>query len=313
MKTVLTNDPDVAASFVKKSKVVAFPTETVYGLGANIFDDSAIKKIYKLKGRPSDNPLIVHVASKKQINLLASAVPEVAKKLIKKYFPGPLTLILKKNEFISDIVTSGLDTIAIRFPTLAITKKFIKSCQVPIAAPSANLSGSPSPTKVTHVLDDFKGKVNCILLGKDSRYGIESTVIDCTVYPPVVLRPGVISLEELKSIDANIILSKKTTKAKSPGTKYKHYSPKAKVILINWNNKFVSKIKNDSAYIGLTKCNKNLFRKIKLCSTIENYAKNLFTFFRECDKDGIKNVYAENISEKGIGLAIMNRLKKASL
>jgi L-threonylcarbamoyladenylate synthase len=309
MKTVITGSVKIAAGFIKKGEVAAFPTETVYGLGANAYDEKAVKKIFKAKGRPADNPLIVHVVSKKDIEILASEIPEPAKKIIKAFFPGPITIILKKNEIIPGVVTSGLDTIAIRMPSSKIAREFIKACGVPIAAPSANLSGSPSPTSFMHVVQDFKGKIPCILIGPNAKYGLESTVIDCTTNIPVILRPGVVTLEQLRKIDKRIRYSAKRGKVKSPGLKYKHYSPKAKVRLIS-DSRFQIQDLKASAFIGMKK-NAVKFSLTKICKSPEDYAKNLFAFFRECDEKGIKTIYCEKVSEKGVGLAIMNRLKKA--
>jgi L-threonylcarbamoyladenylate synthase len=318
MKTIVTNSIKEAAGFIKKGDIAAFPTETVYGLGAKAYDDNAVKKIYKAKGRPADNPLIVHVASKKDISVLASEIPETAKKIIKAFFPGPITVILKKNEIISDLVTAGLDTIAIRMPSSKIARAFIKECGVPIAAPSANISGSSSPTSFLHVLQDFKGKIPCVLIGPDSKHGLESTVIDCSVNIPVILRPGVISLEQLKKIDKRITYQSKSREAKSPGQKYRHYAPKGKLRITNYppaeraGKLRIKKKRDNSAFIGINPSLGKSFVNKKICKDLNDYAKNLFAFFRECDAMGIKTIYAEKVPEKGIGLAIMNRLKKAS-
>ena len=313
MKTILTNNPKQAAKFILKSDVVAFPTETVYGLGADVFDEKAVKKIFSLKKRPHDNPLIVHIANKKQVYLIAEAVNETAKKLISKYFPGPLTIILKKNEIVPDVVTTGLDTVAVRMPSSKIAREFIRECGVPIAAPSANLSGTPSPTGFGHVLEDFNGKVSCILIGPKSKYGLESTVIDCSGIIPRVLRPGIITVEELRKIDSRIKLAGKSSLTKSPGTKYHHYSPKAKVVVVKSPAR--NKLNESSAYIGiksLLPLDRYKLGMYKRCRSKLEYAKSLFSFFRECDAQGIKTIFAEKLDEKGIGLAIMNRLKKAS-
>lgn len=313
MKTYLTNNPKQAAKFIIKSDVVAFPTETVYGLGANVFDEAAVKKIYRLKGRPKDNPLIVHISNKKQLNLLTSGISNAANELIKKYFPGPLTVIIRKNDIVPDIVTAGLDTVAVRMPSSKIARRFINLCGVPIAAPSANLSGAPSPTDFTHVLQDFSGKVSCILIGPKARYGLESTVIDCSGTIPQVLRPGIITIEELQKIDKRIKLKKGGSKVKSPGTKYRHYSPKAKVIIVKRPPK--NKLNKSSAYMGiqtLPAMYRKKLGKYKHCKTKIEYAKSLYSFFRECDMYGIKIIYAEEVDEKEIGLAVMNRLKKSS-
>ena len=313
MQTKLTNSVKIAADFIKKGEVTAFPTETVYGLGANAYDEKAVRKIFKAKGRPGDNPLIVHVAYKRDISILAAEITPSAKKIIKKFFPGPATVILKKNEIVPDVVTGGLDTIAIRMPASKIAREFIKACGVPIAAPSANSSGSPSPTSFVHVLKDMKGKIPCILTGPDAKYGLESTVIDCTGKHPVILRPGSITLEQLKKLDKQTKYGRTAGKVKSPGQKYRHYSPKANVRLIADFGSRIANSKNKKAFIGLSKKLAKGFELVKICRTPEEYAKNLFSFFHKCDEMGIKTIYCEKISEKGIGAAIMNRLKKASV
>ncbi len=313
MKTILTNNPKQAAEFILKSDVVAFPTETVYGLGANAFDETSVKKIFRLKKRPRDNPLIVHIANKKQVSLIAVNINKTAEKLINKYFPGPLTIILKKNEVVPDVVTTGLDTVAVRMPSSKIAREFIRECGVPLAAPSANLSGTPSPTGFSHVLEDFNGKVSCILIGPQSKYGLESTVIDCSGNIPRVLRPGIITIEELRKIDSRIKLVRKSSKAISPGTKYSHYSPKANVVIVK--SPAPNKLNKSSAFIGiksLLPLNRNKLGMYKHCKSKLEYAKSLFSFFRESDAKGIKTIFAEKLDKKGIGLAIMNRLKKAA-
>ncbi len=310
MKTLITGSIAKASLLIKRGEVVAFPTETVYGLGADAYNENAVKRIFKAKGRPSDNPLIVHVAAKKDIAVLAEYIPDHARKIIERFFPGPVTIILRKNEIIPDIVTAVLDTIAIRMPSSIIARKLIKACGVPIAAPSANLSGTPSPTDFEHVISDFNGKIPCILKGPSARFGLESTVVDCTGKHPVILRPGVVTLEELKKIDKLTKLRKSSSRVKSPGQKYRHYSPKAKVRLII-RQKPKSK-RQKEAYIGLNKKYTKYYEVAKLCKTTGEYAKELFSFFRECDKIGIKTIYCESVPEKGIGMAIMNRLKKAA-
>ena len=312
MQTTITNDPNIAARFIKSGEIAAFPTETVYGIGANSFDEKAIRKIFKAKGRPADNPLIVHVARKKDISVLAKEITPSAKKIIKEFFPGPVTVILKKNEIVPGVVTAGLDTIAIRMPASRLAQQLIKAASVPIAAPSANLSGSPSPTNFIHVLRDFNKKIPCLLIGPSAKYGLESTVIDCTGKHPVILRPGSITLEQIKKLDKNAVYQKNARKIKSPGQKYRHYSPKAIVkIITNYKLRITNK-KTNAAFIGFNKKFANGFEVVKICRTVEEYAKNLFSFFRECDELGIKTIYCEKVPEKGIGAAIMNRLKKAA-
>ncbi len=319
MQTNITNSAKVASQYIKKGNIVAFPTETVYGLGADTYDEKAVRKIFKAKGRPGDNPLIVHVAYKRDIDILANEITPSAKKIIKEFFPGPVTVILRKNEIVPDVVTGGLDTIAIRMPASKIAREFIKLCGVPIAAPSANLSGSPSPTSFVHVMKDMKGKIPCILAGPDAKYGVESTVIDCTGKHPVILRPGSVTLEQLKKLDRLTRYGKHTGKIKSPGQKYRHYSPKANVKIQMSNVKRIqrqkAKIKSEKgeAFIGLNGKLAKGYEIVKICRTPEEYAKNLFSFFRQCDDAGIKTIYCEKVSEKGIGAAIMNRLKKASV
>jgi L-threonylcarbamoyladenylate synthase len=311
LKTKLVKDVKEAARYILNSEVVAFPTETVYGLGANVFDEEAVHKIYELKKRPPDNPLIVHISSKMQIDFLASDINYTARHIIEEFFPGPITVILRKHEIVPYAATAGLDTIAVRMPSSRIARDLIEECGVPIAAPSANLSGSPSPTSYKHVLQDFEGRLKCILVGPDSKYGIESTVIDCTSLIPSILRPGIITAEDLNIMRKQVRISSTFTQVKSPGQKYKHYAPKARVVLVDHIKQHPPK----SAYIGIKRPNSGILQKlsaVKLCSDLYDYAKNLFAFFRECDRGRIKIIYCQKVSEKGIGLAIMNRLKKAA-
>lgn len=314
MRTLLTSSPKIASRFIKSGEVAAFPTETVFGLGANVFDEKAIKKIFRVKGRPKDNPLIVHISRKSDLYILAEDIPETASRLADVFFPGPLTLVLKKHPIIPVHATTGLQTIAVRMPSSSIAKEFINECNVPIAAPSANLSGSPSPTSFMHVLKDFNNKIPCILIGPDAHHGIESTVVDCTVEPPVILRPGVITYEMLKKVVPEIKKANRSSVVKSPGQKYRHYAPKAKVFIVK-KAFHIKKQKDLSAYIGIKnilKINKEKVNFAMLCKDEVDYAHKLFSFFRECDEKGINIIYAMAVKETGIGLAIMNRLKKAS-
>ncbi|MBM4177092.1 MAG: threonylcarbamoyl-AMP synthase [Ignavibacteria bacterium] len=316
MKTVVTSSIKTAASFVKRGELVGMPTETVYGLGANVFDENAVKKIFKVKKRPPDNPLIVHVSAYEQIEQLADKITLIAEKIIRNFFPGPITIVLKKNEIISNYVTARLDTIAIRMPNLDITKRFIDACGVPIAAPSANISGSPSPTSWMHVYNDLNGKIPCILKGPKCKVGIESTVVDCTSFIPVILRPGCVSIDDLKKIfpSVKILSPVQNGIVKSPGMKYKHYSPKAKVVLVEGKEdvlKILSKYSSKNfAFIGFEKISSA--RKSKVVSSLNDYAHKLFAFFRYCDESGIEFIFCQKVEEKGIGLALMNRLQKAA-
>lgn len=322
----------IAARIIQRGETVAFPTETVYGLGADALNDKAVKKIFKAKGRPIDNPLIIHIADKKEVYTLAKKVPKEAEILIENFWPGPLTIIFKKSQIIPKITTAGLDTIAIRMPANKIALSLIKEAKMPIAAPSANLSGKPSPTCAQHVIDDLYGKINILINGGETDIGIESSVIDLTAKVPTLLRPGRVTIEELRKVLKEVLVYKTPNKAKlkkitpkSPGTKYNHYAPNAHVILVKGNfQKTVKKkiIKLISMYntmgkkVGVMTVHKNnnydsdLVNYIGSKNTI--IAKNLFKTFRYFDKNNIDIILAEGIKEKNFGFAIMNRLEKAS-
>lgn len=309
-KTILTISPAEAAAFIKKGGLVAFPTETVYGLGANVFDETAVKKIFEAKQRPADNPLIAHVGDRNQIGLLADEIPPAASQLVDKFFPGPLTVVLRKRGAVPETVTAGLDTIGVRMPGEKITREFLKECGTPVAAPSANISGRPSPTTWEAVLEDLDGRIDCILKGAPARVGLESTVIDCTVHPPVVLRPGAVSLEELREVVPETAASGDIASdaPKSPGMKHKHYSPGAKVIVLD---ETTPAAESKCAFIGISEppfeCS-----LVRRCTTADDYAGALFGFFRECDRKGISLIYCEPVSEEGIGAALMDRIRRAA-
>lgn len=311
MQTVLTTSTHEAADFIKRGGVVAFPTETVYGLGANVFDEEAIKKIFIAKGRPNDNPLIAHVADVSQISLLASHITESAQKLIDVFFPGPLTVVLPKNERVPTIATAGLQTVGVRMPNHPIANEFLKACDVPLVAPSANLSGKPSPTTWQAVYEDLNGKIDCILKGEQTDVGLESTVVDCTTDVPLILRAGAVTLEQLQSVVSSTRLAntKEDEPARSPGLKHKHYSPRARVVLIDKPQEASSS--DDSAYIGLN-APESAFGIQQVCSSVEEYAYDLFLFFRRCDERGIKIIFCQRVEEKDLGLALMDRLKRAA-
>jgi len=311
MRTIITTSYRTAAAYISKGEIAAFPTETVYGLGANAFDSSAVKKIFIAKGRPSDNPLIVHIAEIDQISSVAASIPRYAEKLIEEFFPGPLTLVLPKNKRIASSVTAGLASVGVRIPNHPLAKKFLKECGVPVAAPSANISGSPSPTTWQAVKHDLNGRIPCILKGNPSHVGVESTVVDCTGKAPVILRAGGVTLEQLRTIVPSTRLQKhQGSIPKSPGVKYRHYSPLAYVFIVSNMSETVPM--KSSAYIGLHNNGKNNFGLKKICRTEKEYARSLFHFFRECDKKNIETIYCESVSEDGIGLAIMDRIRKAS-
>ena len=322
-----------AGAIIRDGGIVAFPTETVYGLGANALDEEAVKKIFIAKGRPQDNPLIVHVCSK-NISELVKEVPEVAQRMIDKFWPGPLTIILEKNDIIPNMTSANLNTVGIRMPSSEIALKLIELSKRPIAAPSANISGRPSPTEVERCIEDLNGKVDYIIGGESSDIGVESTIIDCTVNPPLVFRPGGITLEMLKEIDSNIeidsaLKSKPTEnfKPKAPGMKYRHYAPKAHLKIIKGKNEKTIEIineilenyieKGNDVAILTTDENLNKFNSGKVISlgsenNLNEIAKNLFETLRKCDDLGVQHILCQGFEEKGVGLAIMNRLNKAA-
>lgn len=311
MKTVLTPSPTEAAEFIKRGGIVAFPTETVYGLGADVFDAKAIAKIFEAKQRPNDNPLIAHVESIGQIKSLVSEITPIAKKFIETFFPAPLTLVLPKAENVPFIATANLNTIGVRMPRHPLALEFLRKCETPLVAPSANLSGRPSPTEWEAVFEDLDGRLDCILQGRTTEIGLESTVVDCTSDVPLILRSGAVTLEMLRKIapETQLYQTGKNEAPKSPGLKHRHYSPRAKVVLVNHE----SKIENHklNAFIGLNKPVGEL-NLIKICHSAEEYAHEVFAFFRRCDRENIETIYCQTVPEKGIGLALMDRLKRAA-
>ncbi|MBE5812148.1 MAG: threonylcarbamoyl-AMP synthase [Clostridiales bacterium] len=319
-----------ASEIIKNNGTVIFPTETVYGLGANALSEDAVKKIFIAKGRPADNPLIVHIADFDDIYNFVEEVPENAQRLAKAYWPGPMTLVMKKKDNIPAVVSAGLDTVGVRLPENKIARKLIRLSGYPIAAPSANLSGSPSPTTVEHVLNDMLGRVDAIIKGKDSKVGVESTVIDVTGDIPVILRPGGITAEMIKKICGDVKVAKgvdgvtNEEKPKSPGMKYKHYAPKCEIILIEKNEKQIEnvkkeyeKIESENKVIICTKKNKKEYKGMNLlcignAKKPETIARKLFYIFRKCDDLGYKIAIMEAVEEDGIGMAIMNRARRAA-
>ncbi len=331
MKTIIekANDSAIqkAAEIIKRGGLVAFPTETVYGLGANAFDSTAVKKIYTAKGRPSDNPLIVHIGDKNFLNEIVKDINSDAEKLIEKFWPGPLTIIFNKKECIPPETSGGLNTIAIRFPANNIAQKLINLAKVPIAAPSANISGKPSCTLSSHVIDDLNGKVDMILCGNDFFYGLESTIIDMTVEIPKILRPGAITFEMIKKVLDKVEIEKNliSEHPKAPGMKYKHYAPNADVFIFDANQKNIfDKInelisQNSDKKIGVLACDqtKHLYKNCFVLSLGNQnnptvIAQNFFAALRTFDAYGIEIIYAESFAQNGICFAIMNRLLKAA-
>ncbi len=318
-----------AARIIKQGGTVAFPTETVYGLGANAFDQRACESIFKIKKRPADNPLIVHICSMKQLHDVAEGVGEEILKSARLFWPGPVTLILKKTDAICDAATAGLKTVAVRMPAHPIALKLIEASGVPIAAPSANLSTKPSPTKVDHVLQDLDGKVDMIIDGGDTEFGVESTIIDMTKRPFVLLRPGAFTVEEIEKHIGGIRIPKGINKqlnsgiAIAPGMKYRHYAPKKKLIAVEGRALFLNGVKNlsEQGKIAVLCSNETADRLecknleiIRLGSEKNPYeiAKRLFDSFRLLDKTDAGMGIIQTFPERGIGLALMNRITKAS-
>lgn len=316
-----------ASLWIKQNKVVAFPTETVYGLGANAFSDEAVAKVFKAKGRPSDNPLIIHIATKEQLQRLVKEIPPVAMKLIDAFWPGPLTLVLDKEAEISELVTAGLSTVAVRMPDHPVALSLIKEADVPIAAPSANRSGKPSPTKAEHVAEDLLGKIAGIVDGGPTGVGVESTVVDCTTKIPMILRPGGITKEQLEVVVGEVVvdpgLEEDGQAPKSPGVKYKHYAPKAKLYVVDGTTSFlqnlVLKQKQTGKKVGVltTEEGKSAYEAdiILPCGTkkdLTTVAKHLYDVLRTFDQFDLDVIYSEVFEDVGVGKAIMNRLLKAA-
>ncbi len=311
MKTLITDSPRLAAHYLTRGGLVAFPTETVYGLGADVFNEKAIRKIFTAKGRPIDNPLIIHITSVRELPMLVRSVPPVAQQLVDAFFPGPLTIIFPRHKGVSPLVTAGLPTVAVRMPRHPTTQKFLRACRTPVAAPSANRSGRPSPTTWQAVRDDLDGRIDCILKGGPTRVGLESTVVDCTRKVPVILRTGAITLEEIQKIHPGVKLARHagTGSPKSPGLKYRHYAPEAKIRIIDTPAQ-IHPVKS-AGYIGLRSPSEG-FGEVKICSSLADYARVFFHFFRVCDRKKIRTIYCERVPKRGLGLAIMDRLERAA-
>ncbi len=324
------------ASIIQNGGLVASPTETVYGLCANALSPDSVKNTYNAKGRPSDNPLIVHIDSYKMLDLVAKDVSNDAKLLMEHFWPGALTLILPKTEVVPYETTANLETVAVRFPSHKIMLELISACNLPISAPSANTSTRPSPTKANHVFDDLNGKIDAIIDGGSCDLGIESTVVDMTSDIPVILRPGLVTYEMIKevlptvTIDSSLTLNKEIANPKSPGMKYKHYSPTCEIYIVSCET--TEEISKQINFLALDSFNNN--EKVGILATsqtLNNYdntkffvfnlgdrdnlketSQNLFDSFRIMEKQGITTVFAEDLGNNNEALAIMNRLKKAA-
>lgn len=322
-----------AADVVKNGGTVVFPTETVYGLGANALDDVACEKIFTAKGRPQDNPLIVHVADF-DISRYVKYIPENARRLMEAFWPGPLTIIMPKSSLIPESVTAGLDSVGIRMPSNRIARKLIEYSGVPIAAPSANISGKPSPTTIEHCIDDLTGRVDMIIGGDKCDVGLESTVVDTTEETVTILRPGFITKEMLEEVVGEVIIDpaimkrlEGDIKPKAPGMKYRHYAPKAPLVIVkgsfddtrDYINNKTRELEEKGFKVGVLAADESIGEyiskyKISIGSrrSLGIIAANLFDCLREFDKIDIDYIYSEGFEEDGLGLAIMNRLKKAA-
>lgn len=324
-----------AAEMIQRGGLVAFPTETVYGLGASAFCPEAVSRIFQAKGRPSDNPLIVHISHTDQLSQIVSCVPETAKALMTHFWPGPLTLVMPKKEEIPDEVTAGLSTVAVRFPQHPVAQAFITMAGVPIAAPSANTSGRPSPTTAGHVIDDLFGRIDAVIDGGSASFGLESTVVDVSEETPVLLRPGSVTYEQLCHVLGHVALGEGVAQepgehvtAKAPGMKYTHYSPNARVIVVKGEDKAVIRYINEKIqeqHESGKRAGAMVYQQVLghitqadvLLSLGDIHhrsaaAARLFAYLRTFEQQGVDVVYAQDCGESGIGLAISNRLNKAA-
>ncbi|MCL5877863.1 MAG: L-threonylcarbamoyladenylate synthase [Candidatus Bathyarchaeota archaeon] len=344
MKTLMikvdSDNPDpskiqTAADILRNGGLVAFPTETVYGLGANALNSEAVLRLFEAKKRPLDNPAIVHIAEAADVYLLVAEVPKKAELLMKEFWPGPLTLLFKRSEKVPSASVAGLDTIAIRMPNHKVALALIRQSQRPIAAPSANLAGKPSPTTAQHVYEDLNGRIDAILDSGATNIGVESTVVDLSRDPPMLLRPGGTPFEALKKVLSDLRLHPfveaeqelPPEKARSPGMRHKHYAPKAAVILVGGDIEAVT-----AKIVELTETYRAKGTKVAVLATDETQtryqadvvkslgsrfnlavvAQNLFRLLREVDAEGVDVILAEGVPSEGLGLAVMNRLRKAS-
>ena len=323
-----------AAKILQEGGLVAFPTETVYGLGGNGLDNSACEKIYLAKGRPSDNPLILHISEFEELKPIVREISPAAQKLMDAFWPGPLTMVFPKSDIVPEKATGGLDTVAVRFPNHPVARAIIHAAGLPIAAPSANSSGKPSPTRASHVEFDLNGKIDMIVDGGAAEWGRESTIVDVSGEVPMILRPGAVTKEMMEEVVGKVeidpaILQKPAAdlKPKAPGMKYTHYSPKAEVVLVKGETTAVVDEINrlaaeDMAHgfktgVMATEETKDLYKADIILSLgsrerPEEIGANLFKYLRKFDFLGAERVYSEVFSEEGEGMAIMNRLNKAA-
>jgi L-threonylcarbamoyladenylate synthase len=344
MKTlVLRVDPEhpdpekveLAARKLREGGLVAFPTETVYGLGADALNPRAVLSLFEAKRRPLDNPPIVHVGEREEIHALTKEVPPEAEELVKRFWPGPLTLVLKKSPSVPSVTTCGLETIALRMPRHEVALALIRRSQTPVAAPSANLAGRPSPTRAEHVLQDLEGRIDLILDGGPTQVGVESTVLDLTVDPPQILRPGGTPPEALEEVLGRVTLHPSAVaereveveKARSPGMKHRHYAPNAELLVVEGEPSAVAEkmaelageLRRQGKRVGILATQETLLRcpaevasSLGSRDNLEEVARRLFGALRELEAKGVEVILAEGVPLRGLGVAVMNRLRKAS-
>ncbi|WP_164670289.1 L-threonylcarbamoyladenylate synthase [Virgibacillus doumboii] len=314
-----------AAHLLKSGQTVAFPTETVYGLGADATSATAVSGVFQAKGRPEDNPLIAHVATKEQLSRLVTELPAIAEKLIDEFTPGPLTLVLPSNGACAKNVTAGLSTIGVRIPSHPIAQQLLKTCDIPIAAPSANISGKPSPTTADHVWSDLNGKIAGLIDGGPTGVGVESTVIDCTQQIPVILRPGGVTKEQLEQVAGTVMtdpaLANKSGQPKAPGMKYTHYAPEVPMWLVAGSAEDIQVVidteRIQQKRVGVmasteTAGKLQANRVIPLGTSLEEVAAGLYDALREFKNGDVDLILCETFPSTNIGQAIMNRLEKAA-
>lgn len=318
------NTVNVASEILKAGGVVAVPTETVYGLAASAYSDNAIKAVFEAKGRPQDNPLIVHISSLDMLQEVASNISDTAYSCAKAFWPGPFTMVLPKGKKIAESVSAGLDTVAVRYPSDKTICDIISKSKLPLAAPSANTSGRPSPTTYTHVIEDLDGKIDAVVMGSECTIGVESTVVSLVGEHPRLLRPGAVTPQQLRQVLPDLVVDdavleqlKEGEKAASPGMKYKHYAPKTNAILVEGcSNSFVNFVneKQDCAAI----CFEEEYYSVNVPKISygskrneSTLAQNVFSVLRDIDNLGVKDVYIHAPSKDGVGLAVYNRLIRA--
>ena len=313
-----------AAEIINNGGLVAFPTETVYGLGADGLNENAVKKIYEAKGRPSDNPLILHIQDISEVKPLVLEINSTAKKLMDTFWPGPMTLVFKKSAIVPPVISGGLDTVAIRLPENKVARELIRLSKTPIAAPSANTSGKPSPTKASHVFEDLNGRIDMIIDGGSCDIGLESTVIDVTTLSPVILRPGGVTFEDIYKLFPDVSYDKHltldtitdTVKPRSPGMKYKHYAPEGELFILDGNIEKVRKyiLENSDENTAVFTFDGIDFDLpyVRSLGTSISGSKLFFDLLRECDSNGITKIFALMPDKKGVGFALYNRMFKAA-